>query len=253
MRQYILAKLFFISSLFSTILFFTQSCYAQGNLDYAVDTWSSPVTKQEVKEMRSMLDFWSDDTKSKYKQDAFRDIWVVNLKDYHDWTIDVNEISPSQKASSPTENFTSEQLELIANADYSDHLRFSARFNSTKIETGEVEENILISQSVSVVPDVQAVFEGGMNALVNHIKIESDDLVKGIKREEVGRCRIFFTVTSEGLVDKVRKVESSNYPEVDKALIEIVKNMPELWTPAENGNGEKVEQEFVFTFGMAGC
>jgi TonB family protein len=225
----------------------------QENLDYLVNTWSSPVTKEEVKQITSILDFWTEEDKAKYKHDAFRDIWVVNLKDYPDWTLDVSKIDPKRKANGPTEKFTKEQLALVANADYSDHLRFSARFNSTKIETGEVEENVLVSQSMSLVPDVQAAYKGGFDALVNYLKEASKGMVKHVKRDKVGRCRVFFTVTSKGSVTDVKLVETSNYSDVDKAMIKVVKDIPLKWTPAQNGKGKKVDQEFVFTFGIAGC
>jgi len=225
----------------------------QENLDYSVDTWSSPVTKEEVKQITSILDFWSDEDKAKYKHDAFRDIWVVNLKNYPDWTLDISKIEPGRKATGPTEEFTKEQLALVANADYSDHLRFSARFNSTKIETGEVEENVLVSQSVIVVPDVQAAYKGGFDALVNYLKEASKDQVKHVKRDKVGRYRVFFTVTNKGFIADVKMVETSNYSDVDEVLIKIIKDMPRKWTPAQNEKGENVDQEFVFTFGRAGC
>lgn len=225
----------------------------QENLDYLVTTWSSPVTKEELKQITSISDFWSDEDKARYKHDAFRDIWVVNLKDYPDWTLDVSEIDPERKVNGPTEEFTKEQLALVANADYSDHLRFSARFNSTKISTGEVEKNVLVSQSMSLVPDFQAAYKGGFDALVKHLKEASKETVKHVKRDKVGRCRVFFTVTNQGSIAEVKLVETSNYSDVDEALIKIIKEIPQNWTPARTGKGEMVDQEFVFTFGIAGC
>ena len=231
----------------------TEENEPEENLDYQVGTWSSAVTKEEVKQFTSISDFWSDEDKARYKHDAFTEIWVVNLKDYPDWTIDVSEVDPGRKATGPTEEFTKEQLALVANADYSDHLRFSARFNSTRISTGEVEEYVLVSQTVCVVPDVQAAYKGGFNALVNHLREASKDKVKHVKRDKVGRYRVFFTVTKKGAISNVKMVESSNYNDVDEALLKIVKDMPRKWSPARNENGEKVDQEFVFTFGRAGC
>jgi hypothetical protein len=36
--------------------------------------------------------------------------------------------------------------------------------------------------------------------------------------------------------------------------MELNKNIPGEWTPAENANGEKMDYEFVFTFGPRdGC
>ena len=175
------------------------------------------------------------------------------MKDYPDWTLDISKIAPDRKVTGPTEQFTKEQLALLSNADYSDHLRFSARFNSTKIETGEVEENVLISQSVSLVPDVQATYKGGFDSLVNHLKEASKEMVSHVKRDKVGRYRVFFTVTDKGLISDVKMIETSNYSDVDEALLQIIKDIPQNWTPAQNGKGEKVDQEFVFTFGSAGC
>ena len=251
-------------SFFLVILTFTGQHYAESfaltenveipeNLDYHIDTWSSPITRDEIKQITSILDFWSDEDKKRYRYDSFEEIWVVNLKDYPDWTLDVNKIETQNKARSLTVEYTPEQLALVANANYNDHLRFSARFNSTNIATGEVKENVLISQSMSLVPEVQANYKGGFDEVVKYLRKASKDLVKDVKRDKVGRCRIFFTVTTKGEITNVKMVESSNYPDVDKAMIEIVKDMPQKWKAARDEYGKKVEQEFVFTFGRAGC
>ncbi|MDF1697935.1 MAG: TonB family protein [Saprospiraceae bacterium] len=225
----------------------------QENLDYMVTTWSSPVTKTEVRKITSIMDFWSEEERAKQKLDGFKEIWVVNLKDYPDWTLDVNEIQDEYKAISPTVEYTKEQLAIIENAEYSDHLRFSARFNSVRLSTGKVKENVLISQSMSLVPDVQAAYQGGFDALVDHLKVSSKEKVKHVQRDKVGICRVFFTVSKLGTITNVNMVESSNYPDVDEAMIKIVKEIPLKWTPAQDGNGAQVDQEFVFTFGVAGC
>ena len=236
-----------------------SSSFAEGasdsyeNLDYMVDTWSSAITRDEVKKITSIMDFWSDESKSRYKLEGFRDIWVVNLKDYPDWQLDVNKIDPIYKAISPTTEYTSDQLAVVANADYSDHLRFSAIFDRTDLKTGKAEKDALISQSFSLVPDEQARYRGGMEAVVNYLKKASRKEVKHVKRDDVGRCRIFFNVSESGSITDVKLIESSNYVDVDAALIEIVKDMPRKWKPAQTKEGEKVAQEFVFTFGRAGC
>jgi hypothetical protein len=40
---------------------------------------------------------------------------------------------------------------------------------------------------------------------------------------------------------------------LDKEVLELIVKMPGNWEPAENANGEKVEQELVFAFGIIGC
>jgi hypothetical protein len=36
-------------------------------------------------------------------------------------------------------------------------------------------------------------------------------------------------------------------------MIELVKAIPGTWEAATNSNGDKVEQELVFSFGTIGC
>ncbi|WP_400077834.1 hypothetical protein [Winogradskyella sp. R77965] len=47
---------------------------------------------------------------------------------------------------------------------------------------------------------------------------------------------------------------TTNYVSIDENLMETIKNIPRKWVPAENADGEKMEQELVFTFGPRnGC
>jgi len=36
-------------------------------------------------------------------------------------------------------------------------------------------------------------------------------------------------------------------------MMELIKNTPGNWNPAENSKGEKVIQKLVFSFGIMGC
>ena len=62
-----------------------------------------------------------------------------------------------------------------------------------------------------------------------------------------------FILGKKGSISNVKLTDTSGYPSVDEELIKIITNMPEKWEPAENSNGEKVNQEFVFFFGTQGC
>lgn len=46
---------------------------------------------------------------------------------------------------------------------------------------------------------------------------------------------------------------SSGYAALDERVIQLVNTLPGNWEPATNAAGEKVEQEFVFSFGTVGC
>ena len=42
-------------------------------------------------------------------------------------------------------------------------------------------------------------------------------------------------------------------PEIDEKMIELILNMSGEFFPAENAQGQKVEQELVVSFGLMGC
>ena len=71
--------------------------------------------------------------------------------------------------------------------------------------------------------------------------------------EKLKPAKLYFTVSKTGTIENVRLDRSSNYPIVDEAMIELIKNAPGEWLPAENEKGEKVEQELVVSFGLMGC
>ena len=62
-----------------------------------------------------------------------------------------------------------------------------------------------------------------------------------------------FTVTKEGTITKVKLTNTSGYPDVDQLMIELVKKTPGEWIPAQTESGEKVDQVFIYTFGLMGC
>ncbi|MEL7004496.1 MAG: hypothetical protein AAFN93_17445 [Bacteroidota bacterium] len=62
-----------------------------------------------------------------------------------------------------------------------------------------------------------------------------------------------FTVTKNGTLENVRLTATSGYPSVDELMVELIDSLPAKRNPAENSEGEKVDQELVFFFGLMGC
>ncbi|MEL7004495.1 MAG: hypothetical protein AAFN93_17440 [Bacteroidota bacterium] len=60
-------------------------------------------------------------------------------------------------------------------------------------------------------------------------------------------------VTKNGTLENVRLTATSGYPSVDELMVELIDSLPAKWNPAENSEGEKVDQELVFFFGLMGC
>ena len=51
----------------------------------------------------------------------------------------------------------------------------------------------------------------------------------------------------------VELLSTSGYDDLDAKMIELIKAMPGTWNPAENADGNNVEQSFVLIFGAMGC
>lgn len=66
-------------------------------------------------------------------------------------------------------------------------------------------------------------------------------------------AKLYFTVTKDGAISNVSLDRISGYVPMDEAMIDLLKNVPGSWQPAENAEGEKVDQELVITFSMSGC
>ena len=127
-------------------------------------------------------------------------------------------------------------------------------FESKNAETGKME-NRFFGPHITVVPNKQAVYNTGKEALINYLKDNSKEHMKVIKGDNLGAIKISFIVTKNGIVSDVKHdAMTTGYPSIDEKLIELIKNIPGKWTPAENSKGEKIDYEFVFTFGpRASC
>ena len=215
------------------------------DLNYSVGSRWSTRTKQELEQIERISQLLSDGPA--LLRDSYRNVWVAVLHNDRD----VRDIKIS--AVGQSEKFNDAQLELLRSCDYSTNLRITARNRRSDATHGVFDENDSIVIYMTVVPEKQAAFVGGFEALVDYLKAGSEDHVTVIEQNQLQPGKVFFTVTREGKIDHVKLVATSGYDSVDKALVEIVSDMPEMWAPAENGKGEKVDQEFVFSFGAVGC
>jgi hypothetical protein len=105
------------------------------------------------------------------------------------------------------------------------------------------------------VPEQQATYLKGNEALITYLKENSRDAMNVIKDEKLGALKLSFIVSKNGKISEVKHdAMTTGYPSIDKKFIELIKNVPGKWIPAENASGEKMEQELVFTFGPKdGC
>lgn len=146
------------------------------------------------------------------------------------------------------------QMKLLQSMPYSTNVLFWVDYFEKNEETGVVEDSYW-TPHLTIVPEKQAEYAGGKDALKAYLKEKSKAVRdrENVDPEKLQPAKLFFTVNKEGGVENVFLDRTSNYPEVDKTMIELISNLPSNWIPAENAKGEKVAQELVVSFGLMGC
>ena len=153
-----------------------------------------------------------------------------------------------------SDQLTEAQLKILRATDYFSHFTIKTEFKEKNKETGKLEERFF-GPHITVVPDKQATYNDGNEALINYLKENSKESMNVIKGDNLGAIKLSFIVSKEGTVTNVKHdAMTTGYPSIDQKLMELIKNIPGEWTPAETSDGKKMDYEFVFTFGPRdGC
>ena len=107
---------------------------------------------------------------------------------------------------------------------------------------------------LTVVPEKEAEFKGEYEVLIQYLSKNSRKEISALNPNLPQPAFIQFTVNEYGNISDIDLKKSSGYPQIDKAMFEIINNMPE-WNPAENAKGEKVSQNFELALASSvdGC
>jgi hypothetical protein len=152
------------------------------------------------------------------------------------------------------EQLTEAQIKLIKSLDYFNHFTIRTEFQEKDKETGKLKDRFF-GPHITITPDKQAVYIDGKESLINYLKDNSKENMNVIKGDKLGAIKVSFIITKEGTISNVKHdAMTTGYPSLDEKFIELIKNIPGKWSPAENSEGEKMDYEFVFTFGPRdGC
>lgn len=215
------------------------------DLFYDVKNRWGTLTMEELRKAESLDDITSDRANGKVR-DSFKNVWVAVLHNDQD----VRDIETG--AIGQSEVFDGPQIELLRSLDYSTNLRFTAISQIKDPNNGVMRDDSLVCYR-TVIPERQADFMGGKEALIRYLRENTRDKASLIDKDKVQPAKVFFTVSKYGTIENVKLVDKSGYKAVDKELVKVISNMPQMWTPAQNAKGENVHQEFVFFFGSMGC
>lgn len=218
---------------------FVNVSYKPADLDlfYHVDSrFMTTITKENLLKARSIVDILpAKATKS--------------IKSYQSVQVDIID---KASVSGDNEVLNAVQIKLLQSADYSTNIFIRSDYKVKNADSGELEDSYL-TYYITIIPEKEAEFTGGKDALISYLKENSKDKTSIIKQDKLQPGKVSFTVTKEGKIANVKLTSTSGYSSVDEALVQLITKMPEKWEPAENSKGEKVDQELVFFFGTVGC
>lgn len=219
------------------------SNYTIPDLYYGVDARFEAVKKSDVHNATTIYDFLNEGEKEQITH--INSVNLIVIKD--------NQLSEIQ-ASGTTEQLTAAQLKILKSTDYFSHFTIRTEFKGKNLETGKVEDKFF-GPHITVSPEKEAVYAKGKEALIKYLKDSSKDNMNVIKDDKLGAIKLSFIITKEGQVTDVKHdAMTTGYTSIDEKLMELIKNIPGKWIPAENSKGEKMAQELVFTFGPRdGC
>jgi hypothetical protein len=155
------------------------------------------------------------------------------------------------KEAGKASKFTTAQVDLLQSFDHSTNLLIWAKYQDMS-ESGAIFEEDW-PHYLTIVPEKQAEYEGGMEALKYFLDKNSAEKTSGIPEDQLQAAKLFFTVTKDGTIDNIYLDRSSGFRDIDLMMFTLIKEAPGNWTPAENSKGEPVDQELVVSFGLKGC
>ena len=197
------------------------------------------VTKEELHNAKSIIDILPK--KATKAKSAYHNTRVTILNEHNE----VTEIGQS-------ELLNIDQIKLLQSTDYSTNIRIQSDCKNKDRVNGKLYDYDLVYY-MTIVPENEAVFTSGHDALIKYLKENSKETTGMIQKDFLKPGKVNFTVTKTGKIANVKLTSTSGYFSVDRALIDLIYNMPENWKPATNSKGEPVDQELIFFFGLEGC
>jgi len=208
---------------------------------YEVGPRFEPIKKTKLDAAKTISDFL----------DARTVASIVSLQSVNVIVIE-NDEQTDIRENGTTATFTDAQLHLLQSFDYATNFEVRTHFRKKNGNTG-----VLISDFSSpyftIVPEKQAIYSYGKEALLSYFREESKEAGTNVDSQNLKAARLSFRVTEQGGVEFIELERSSGYPELDEKMIELISNLPGSWKPAENAEGKKVDQELIISFGARGC
>lgn len=164
-----------------------------------------------------------------------------------------NDIQTDIRAYGTGETLSASQKELLQSIGNSEH--FLVKVNYSKANSMIFDgEGLHFGPHFTVVPEQPATYSDGYKSLLDYINKNKSKNSDQIDDKKLQAVKIAFTISKDGKIENINMDRTTNYPELDNQLINLIKGIPGTWNPAKNANNETVDDVLVLSFGLAdGC
>lgn len=209
---------------------------------YDVDSrFMATLTKEDLHKARSVEDLFPRQQAEAIA--SYYSVWITVLDDYRE---------TDQTAAGVSEVLNPEMIKLLQAVDYSTNILVKANYRVQNEKTGEWRD-FYSTPHITIVPEKQAEYLPGKEALIEYLKVNSLYQTTLVQKDRLKSGKLYFTVTREGTISDVKLASTSGYFTIDQTMMGLITHAPGKWEAAENANGEKVDQDLVFSFGTIGC
>ena len=209
------------------------------NLDFVYDIGPrfNTIKRDDLVNAKSFSDFIGKEHSDRIE--SYQSLSVILLEDSNQTDV---------KKTTNSGVFSADQIKFLRSLDYSTNIMIWADYTEKVKGTGELIESYW-TPYLTIVPNKQAVYENGKDALLNYLKEETTI----VQKDKLKSAKLYFTITKNGTISNVKIVRTSGHQSIDNMMIELMHKIPGKWQAAENSKGEKVDQELVISFGSKGC
>lgn len=221
---------------------FSQVASAPQNWDYEIrGKHNNSIKRDKLANAKTMSDIMAN----------YPVLWITSYKSVE---LSVTCNGKTIKTYSENEVLTEEQKSLLSMADISTDIVININYNCKNAVTDKIESSKM-HYVTTVVPEVEAEYISGAEALKQYLKENAIDIISAKKSNETIRALVKFVVSEDGKITNIELTKTSGNQDYDKLLVETLTKMPK-WKPAANAKGEKVKQSFEFSLNspnVGGC
>lgn len=228
----------------ATILSFVFGAFAQDNeLSYELrGKYSRPLKKEQLAGVSFVHDMIV----------AYPANWISS---YVSVEIEATCNGKSQKAMGKNDALSPEQKNILSRTDLGSDVVIKVKYIYNDPVTHAIENNVM-RVSFTIVPEIEAGYQGGRAQLTKYLKTKGIQNMPGssFNPNLIGPrllpqyTAVRFTINPAGQVEQARIFHASLDPKRDLLLLDAIRQMPK-WKPAENSKGEKVKQDFELLLG----